>query len=703
MFCAKCGAKLKDNVKFCTACGEPVAQAAPQNIEQAVTTTGDVTQMPPELPSQDAIMKETAEQIPEKEKKSKKNLFIMIGILAVVIIALVVAGIFGFAYFKKNSKIKEANAYLEEGDYESAIDVYEELLLENEKNDDLRMSLAKAYLFKGDYREAKRALNACNIDADDSRLDSYNRLMDLSTFNPSVTSVDTSAFPTVTLAVSQGGTLEVTADNINLIENGEKKTVAKVEQQKGITTITYTSLDTNESDEIRNYDMTITVDGITFSISGDYTTPHFADATIALLSTDVSQYPVVKAYFHVTGVESGAHVEGLTDNSFVIRESLGGGEYLEREIRKVALLDENEGLHIGLVADKSDSISEYNMEQIKTVMTEFVNKLDYANGDKAELIAFDSIVQQMCYYTDDVNLLRNGINNMSTDGRTAFYDAVYNGITHAALQGGARCVVAFTDGMDNESYYSASDVIAYAKEKQVPVYVIGVSYSVEENVLKNIAESTGGRYWFIEDLYDLEDIFNQIYQEQKKLYVVEYESESTYDPYGIRTLDIAVSGGGHKGDNLISFVPTKSIYDDGVGSHASQYEVITECTTWEEASEKCQQMGGHLATITSQEEMDKIVALAEEAGLTYVWLGGYTSYDDDGNVFGHWVTGEPFTYEAWCKDEPSRVDKDGTPEWYIMLWNIERLGGWSWNDQRNDPAAAVNSMQDKMGFICEYE
>jgi hypothetical protein len=38
-----------------------------------------------------------------------------------------------------------------------------------------------------------------------------------------------------------------------------------------------------------------------------------------------------------------------------------------------------------------------------------------------------------------------------------------------------------------------------------------------------------------------------------------------------------------------------------------------------------------------------------------------------------------------------------------MLWNIPSLGGWTWNDQRNDPAAAVPSMADHMGFICEYE
>ena len=38
-----------------------------------------------------------------------------------------------------------------------------------------------------------------------------------------------------------------------------------------------------------------------------------------------------------------------------------------------------------------------------------------------------------------------------------------------------------------------------------------------------------------------------------------------------------------------------------------------------------------------------------------------------------------------------------------MLWNIESLGGWTWNDQRNDPAAVVTAMRDKMAYVCEFE
>ena len=182
---------------------------------------------------------------------------------------------------------------------------------------------------------------------------------------------------------------------------------------------------------------------------------------------------------------------------------------------------------------------------------------------------------------------------------------------------------------------------------------------------------------------------------------MEYISDAAQDAYASRELDVRVTGDGYRARNEVAFQAVPSVDPT---AHTSRYELIKEAVTWEEATRRCQEMGGHLATITSQDEMDQLIAMAEAEEVRFVWLGGYTSSDSSGNVFGHWVTGEPFSYEAWCVDEPSRVDSsDGVEEWYIMLWDIPSLGGWSWNDQRNDPLAVVPSMRDAMGYICEFE
>ena len=122
-----------------------------------------------------------------------------------------------------------------------------------------------------------------------------------------------------------------------------------------------------------------------------------------------------------------------------------------------------------------------------------VMSLDYATGDKSEILSFDSYVMYMCTYTQDANLLRNGISNMTAYGDTALYDALAAAINNAANQAGARCVIGFTDGEDNASSRTADEVIYLAQRMEVPVYLIG-TYGADQYELQRICELTGGYY-----------------------------------------------------------------------------------------------------------------------------------------------------------------------------------------------------------------
>lgn len=749
MFCRYCGKQIPDNAKFCPKCGKSLAPSAPApqpaaapqpevprpdpvpvTLPAADSAPQPAAATQPEAPRPDPapVPPPAADSAPQPEADSapanageeefaasqpaedpapakKSGRAPKIIAVCVVLLAMIAAGGFGALYFLNssayNKELEAGGSYLDDGEYQDAILAYQAALEKKPGDVQAALGLARAYLCDGRHNMAKGVLSDLRLSESDPRYEEYAKLLALSRLELEVKDVDVSAFPTVAVSLGSMGDLSLSPEQFVLRENGETREIDSVEAVSGGARLVYLAEDTEYSDEAREFDLTFTAEKIAFRTDGGYRTPHFEPAKLILVSSDVSAYPMVRLYFRAE-TTSGETIPGLTKNSFVIRERLQGEEYLSREVHSVAPLEGNAGLNIDLVADKSDSISTTDMGKIKNAMKQFVNSLHYEVGDRAEVLAFDTVVQQMCGYTNNASLLVNGIDNMSTDGMTALYDAIYDGVTHAALQGGARCVIAFTDGQDNVSRHSVSEVIGYANTKQVPVYIIGVGGSVEASTLRTIAANTGGRYWYIDDLYDLEEIFNQIYAEQKELYVVEYESDSALDSYAAREVDVSVSGSGYRTSANMSFTPVRSI-NDGGASHTSRYELIQESLSWEEASQRCQEMGGHLATITSQDEMDRLVQMAEAAGVKYVWLGGTTSHDDAGNVFGHWVTGEEFTYQAWSVGEPSRVDLDGTEEWYIMLWNIPSLGGWAWNDQRNDPAAAVVSMAKDMAFICEFE
>lgn len=665
--CPNCGNALEDYASFCNRCGSAAGEASEKNMGT-----------------------------------KKKNTGLMLAIVIPILVVALGAGYFavrtsgGFGQKKEETaeqteKSEKKNQKEEETESDAET-----------KSEEVEVVLAQAkeYLNQQEYDKAQEELEKIKVQEGEEAYDQYQKLLAAAEFKPEIQEIDTGNFPYVKVTLNHGENNQFPMEAMTVKENETSCPILDFRDEKGTAVFRYEASGGTGSSGNRTLALTLEVGGFTFQKNMEYAEPVFQDARLSLVSTDVSQYPLIKTYFRVENPETGAALEGLDSQSFVIQERLSGGDYLYREVKNVTPLDGRQGLNIGLVADKSSSINYNDMDKIKNIMIEFVGKLQYEAGDKAEILAFDSIVQQMCNYTNNRNLLTNGINNMSPDGSTAFYDAVYNGVSHAALQGGARCVIAFTDGMDNESRHTADELVRYANDCQVPVYIIGVGYEVEESILQNIAAKTQGKYWFIDDLYDLQTIFDEIYKEQKKLYAVEYVSDSSQDAYLSRDLNVSVTGNGYQAKEAVAFTPVHSIEED---VHTSRYEIFKEALTWEEAAQKCEEMGGHLAAITSKDEMEQLIRMAEGNGLNYLWIGGYTSYDSSGNVFGHWVTGEEFSYSAWSEGEPSRKDADGTDEWYLMLWNVPELGGWSWNDQRNDPLPFAPAMEDTMGYICEFE
>ena len=127
-----------------------------------------------------------------------------------------------------------------------------------------------------------------------------------------------------------------------------------------------------------------------------------------------------------------------------------------------------------------------------------------------------------------------------------------------------------------------------------------------------------------------------------------------------------------------------------------KYEVIASDMSWTEAQAACYQRGGHLAVISSQEELYEIAALAEAQGLTRIWIGCHRV---NGNLL--WETEELIGYDNWGKNEPSYY-YNNTPEDYIMIY---RQGDqWYYNDSIEDPAGTFPEFyKGILGYACEMD
>ena len=132
---------------------------------------------------------------------------------------------------------------------------------------------------------------------------------------------------------------------------------------------------------------------------------------------------------------------------------------------------------------------------------------------------------------------------------------------------------------------------------------------------------------------------------------------------------------GFKNSDDLSFEPS--------GEH--QYKIFYDTLTWEEAKAACEAMGGHLATITSEEEQQKLNSY--NGGNHNLWIGGYKNADGQ----WCWVTGEPWEYENWGEGEPNNSSNVVADESCVAMWPEK------WNDLAN------GNIYEQSGYICEWE
>ena len=80
------------------------------------------------------------------------------------------------------------------------------------------------------------------------------------------------------------------------------------------------------------------------------------------------------------------------------------------------------------------------------------------------------------------------------------------------------------------------------------------------------------------------------------------------------------------------------------------YKLYTEKKTWSDAEAHCQKVGGHLASVLSQEEQEEVTAAA---GGKTVWIGG-NNQDQEGRW--RWTDGSHWNYTQWDEENGNTRD-----------------------------------------------
>jgi Mg-chelatase subunit ChlD len=164
---------------------------------------------------------------------------------------------------------------------------------------------------------------------------------------------------------------------------------------------------------------------------------------------------------------------------------------------------------IVLAIDSSGSMSWNDPDNLrKTAAKQFVDS--FLPGDQGSVVDFDNSAIIKIHLTKNKDDIKASIDTIDSDGGTNIDIAVNTGIDELlssnATNDNSKIIVLLTDGEGD--YYSSTT--KRAQDNNIKVYTVSIGADVDESLLGNIANDTGGKYYQIASSEDLLDAFKRV-------------------------------------------------------------------------------------------------------------------------------------------------------------------------------------------------
>ncbi|MGH9660070.1 MAG: VWA domain-containing protein [Bryobacteraceae bacterium] len=226
-------------------------------------------------------------------------------------------------------------------------------------------------------------------------------------------------------------------------------------------------------------------------------------------------------------------VTGLESDNFRLFEDKS-----EQKVSHFA--SEDAPLSIGLVFDISGSMGS-KLSKSRQAVSQFFKTAN--PEDEFFLVQFNDRAELIQDFTTSLEEIQNRLTFTQAKGRTALLDAVHLGL-HTMKKGRnpRKALLIISDGGDNSSRYTESEIKNLVREADVQIYAIGIFESTSARgrtaeelsgpgLLSEMAEQTGGRHFPVENLNDLPDIAAKIGIELRNQYILGY-SPTNHDRDG---------------------------------------------------------------------------------------------------------------------------------------------------------------------------
>lgn len=241
----------------------------------------------------------------------------------------------------------------------------------------------------------------------------------------------------------------------------------------------------------------------------------------------------------------GHFVTGLQQQDFGL---LDDGRPPERVMRFQQ--QTNLPLRVGIMLDTSTSIRQrFQFEQ--QAATDFLLQV-LRPEDRAFIEGFDVQTELTQDFTNRVDLLDTGIRKLRPGGGTALFDSLYKTcrdqmLTLQQTNSVRKAIVLVSDGDDDYSRAYESDAIKMCQRAETIVYTISTNYGPSkdkgDDVLKAIADATGGQAFFPASVEQVATGFHSIEEALRSQYSLVYVPADFKQDGSFRTIYLqAVTG-----------------------------------------------------------------------------------------------------------------------------------------------------------------
>lgn len=199
-------------------------------------------------------------------------------------------------------------------------------------------------------------------------------------------------------------------------------------------------------------------------------------------------------------------------------------------------------IHLGLIIDRSDSMKGKKIERTKEAAIQFINWL--TRRDYICLITYDTeceVITPHIPLTDKQSVMQS-IQMIQTGETTNLSGGWIMGLTELIInyeKNHFHHVILLTDGLANRGVTDHEKLITIGgkyHEKGVRTTTLGFGNDFDEDLLKSIADHSGGRFYYVENPEDIRKAFHSEFGELSSIVgqnlVIDFESkEEVVDVY----------------------------------------------------------------------------------------------------------------------------------------------------------------------------